>query len=340
MKFRELGKTGIDVSVVGLGGVTLGEMYERVPEERAAETLDGAWAAGMRLFDTSPWYGRGLSELRFGASLRQRDRDQFVLSTKVGRTFHRPADPAKIFHDDWVGGLPFEPRFDYTYTGIMRSFEQSLMRLGLNTIDVLLIHDLDLQEIGSEESLRSHRQDLADSGWRAIEELRSTCGVRAAGAGINAMGLIPGFLERFDLDFFLVAMPFTLLDQPVLDSEFPLCEGRGVGVIVGSPFASGILASGSKGASPYYNYLPATRDVLQRTAAIEKVCARHSVSLKAAAFNFPLLHPIVASVVSGAGSASQAEENAALAAVPVPRDLWLELRDLGLIHPGSPVPRS
>lgn len=337
---RKLGRSGVSISPIGLGGVPLGEIYARVDETVAQETMAAAWDAGIRYYDTSPWYGRGLSELRFGNLLRQKPRGEFVLSTKVGRTFHRPSDPASFTGEFWAGGLPFEHRFDYTYDGIMHSYDQSLMRLGLNTIDLLLIHDLDVAEIGSEDLVKHHFRDLERTGWRALEALRHSGEISAIGAGVNILGTIPEFLTRFDLNFFLVAMPYTLLDQEVLNEEFPLCQERGVGIVVGSPYASGILATGTKTSNPYYNYVPATSAILEKTKRIEAVCLQHDVPLKAAAFQFPLRHPIVASVVSGAGTPAQVTENARLLDVRIPEDFWQELMSLGLLHPDSPQARA
>ncbi|MBD9628206.1 aldo/keto reductase [Ensifer sp. ENS06] len=336
MKKRQLGRTDVMLSPVGIGGVPLGEIYKRVPENHARETLDTAWNAGIRYYDTSPWYGRGLSELRFGQMLRQQPRDEFVLSTKVGRTFHRPNDPGTFKGEFWAGGLPFEHRFDYTYDGIMRSYEQSQMRLGLNTIDMLLIHDLDVAEIGSPDLVNAHFTDLERSGWRALEALRHFGEIKAVGAGVNILGTIPEFVHRFDIDFFLVAMPFTLLDQTVLEKEFPLCADRNIGIVIGSPYASGILATGTAVPTPFYNYVPATAEIIDKTRRIEAVCERHGVPLKAAAYQYTLRHPLVASVVSGAGSTKQAAENAAQVDVPISEDFWNELKTLRLLHPLSP----
>ena len=326
----------MELSPVGLGGVPLGEIYRVVPEPQARATLDTAWDAGIRYYDTSPWYGRGLSELRFGAMLRHRPRSEFVLSTKVGRTFHRPQDYATFKGAFWKGGLPFEHRFDYTYDGIMRSYDQSLMRLGLNSIDLLLIHDLDVAEIGSEDLVKQHFTDLERSGWRALETLRHYGEIAGIGAGVNIMGTIPEFLRRFELDFFLVAMPYTLLDQAPLEHEFPLCLERGVGVVIGSPFASGILATGAGAPNAQYNYVPATPSILDKVRRIEQLCADFGISLKAAAYQFPLRHKIVASVVSGADSPQQAEENAGLVRVAIPDAFWSALRQTGLVHPAAP----
>ena len=336
MKRRPLGRTNVELSPVGFGGVPLGEIYHRVPEPQARATLESAWNNGIRYYDTSPWYGRGLSELRFGAALRQHRREDFVLSTKVGRTFHRPSDPANFRGAFWAGGLPFEHRFDYTYDGIMRSYEQSLMRLGINTVDLLLIHDLDVAEIGSADLVAQHFVDLENSGWRALEALRHFGDIRGIGAGVNIMGTIPEFLRRFELDFFLVAMPYTLLDQAPLEEEFPLCAEHGAGIVIGSPFASGILATGASAPNPRYNYLPAPPEIVERVRGIEAVCAAHSVTLKAAAYQFPLRHPLVASVVAGGDSPAQVAENAHLAETEIPEAFWADLRTEKLIHPGSP----
>jgi len=315
-----------------MGGVPLGEIYGRIEERNAEDTLTAAWDAGIRYFDTSPWYGRGLSELRFGHMLRQKPRGEFVLSTKVGRTFHRPSDPATFRGGFWKGGLPFEHRFDYTYDGIMRSYEQSMMRLGLNTLDLLFIHDLDIVELGSADLVQHHLRDLERSGWRALEMLRHYKEIVAIGAGVNIMGTIPEFLCRFDVDCFLVAMPFTLLDQAPLEEEFPLCAERGVAIIVGSPFASGILATGTRVEQTYYNYAPAMPDVIAKVQRIEATCNSYGVSLKAAAYQFPLRNSIVTSVVSGAASRQQAIENAGLLDINIPQGFWADLKSQGLLH--------
>jgi D-threo-aldose 1-dehydrogenase len=332
---RLLGRTEVRLSPVGMGGVPLGEIYERIDERIAEATLESAWDSGIRYFDTSPWYGRGLSELRFGHLLRRKARADFTLSTKVGRTFHRPPEPAQFVRQFWKGGLPFDHRFDYTHAGIMRSYEQSMMRLGLNSIDLLLIHDLDVAEIGSEDLVRHHTQQLETSGWRALETLRHYREIKAIGAGVNILGTIPELLRRFDLDFFLVAMPYTLLDQAPLDEEFPMCAERGVGIIVGSPFASGILATGTRVDKPMYNYVEATSEIVERVRRIETVCADYNVTLKAAAFQFPLRNSLVASVVSGAATPNQAAENAKLIDHPIPEQFWSELQRQQLLHPGA-----
>src|SRR5262249_2884425 len=208
---RRVGNTAFQVTQLGMGGASLGDMRESLPEALAVATVEAAHAAGISYFDTSPWYGNGKSELRFGHVLRTKPRGSFVLSTKVGRVHSRPADPDNYKHPAWVGGLPFEPRFDYTHDGILKSYEMSLARLGLNRVEALLIHDLDPGFHGSEEGVASRMSQLdTGDGYRALVDLKARGEIEAIGVGINLVGMIPRFLERFPVDFFLVAMPYTL----------------------------------------------------------------------------------------------------------------------------------
>jgi D-threo-aldose 1-dehydrogenase len=336
---RSLGRTGVQVTQLGYGGAAIGELYASVPEDDARATLDAAWEAGIRYFDTSPWYGRGLSELRTGAALRERPRDAFTLSTKVGRWLHPPADPATFDRAPWVGGLPFEIVFDYSYEGIMRAYEQSQLRLGMPSYDLAIVHDLDVRHHGQGARLDWFLGQLAGSGWRALDELKRGGAIRGIGAGINERGMIGRFLDHFDIDFFLVAMPYTLLHQEVLEDEFPACERRGVGFVIGAVYQSGILASGPLPGARY-NYLPAPPDVLERVARIEQVCMRHDVPLAAAALQFPLGHPAVASVIPGASRPDHVERNAASLRHPIPGGLWEELKAAGLMRADAPTPTT
>lgn len=332
---RRLGRTEVSVTELGFGGASIGELFVRVSEADAQATLGAAWAAGIRYFDTAPWYGRGLSELRTGAALRDHPRAEFSLSTKVGR-YLQPADREGYDGAPWLGGSPNKVVFDYTYDGIMRSVEGSRLRLGITRFDVAFIHDLD-RKYFDESTFEGHLRDLATSGWRALEELRSSGQIGAIGAGINDLGLIPRFLDLGDIDAFLVAMPYTLLDQDVLDHEFPACEERGVGFVIGAVFASGILA---KGALPgaRYAYAEAPAAVIDKTRQIEDVCRRHGVPLAAAALQFPLGHPAVASVIPGASSPAQQQRTIDDFQQPIPADLWAELKHLGLLREDAPVP--
>jgi D-threo-aldose 1-dehydrogenase len=334
---RTLGSTGIEVTQLGLGGASIGELFVRVPELDAFQTVRAAWDAGVRYFDTAPWYGRGLSELRMGAGLRGEDREAYTLSSKIGRWLRAPRNPATFTTAPWAGGSPNEVVFDYSYDGIMRGFEQSQQRLGITRLDVAWVHDLDHLYHGTGEKLDFHFGQLAASGWRAVDELKAAGLIRAVGAGINDRGLMTRFLDLVPVDAFLVAMPYTLLDQGVLDDEFPACEARGIGFVIGSPFASGILAKGDT-PDAKYAYAPASDEVRARVRGISAVCERHGAPLAAAALQFPLGHRAVASVIPGASSPAQAERNVAAFTHPIPVELWAELKHEGLLREDAPVP--
>jgi D-threo-aldose 1-dehydrogenase len=332
---RRLGRSEVEVTELGFGGASIGELFVRVTERDAAATLATAWDAGIRYFDTAPWYGRGLSELRTGAGLRDHPRADFTLSTKVGRWL-RPVAGDDFDGTPWVGGCRNEVVFDYTYDGIMRSVEGSRLRLGISRFDIAVIHDLDHLYFDA-ATMEGHFRDLRDSGWKALEELRASGQIGAIGAGINARGLIPRFLDAVDVDAFLVAMPYTLLHQEVLDDEFPAAVARGVGFVIGAVFQSGILATGAvEGAM--YDYAPAPPEAMERVRRIEAVCARHGVPLAAAALQFPLGHPSVAAVIPGAFHPDQVTRNVASFTHPIPGDLWAELKHEGLLRADAPVP--
>jgi len=334
---RQLGRTGALVSELGLGTAPLGELWDMIEEEEAGALLREAWDGGVRYFDTSPWYGKGQAEHRVGRALYRRPRDQYVVSSKVGRLLRRPLKPGPFEHGDWLGGLEFDAVFDYSYDGVMRSFEDSLQRLGLNRIDVLLIHDLDPWHFKTEAKVGPYMNQLYTGGWRALAELRDQGVIKGVGAGFNTMGTIPRYLDLFDIDFFLIAMRYTLLEQDVLDEEFPRCAERGVGIVVGGTYNSGILATGAV-SNAMHNYSPATPAILERVRRMEAVCARHKAPLAAAALQFPLGHPIVASAIPGAISRAQVAQNLAAFSHPIPADLWAELKHEKLLRADAPVP--
>ena len=335
-----LGRTSLELPRLGLGDASLGNIFDVIPETQADATLAAAWDAGVRFYDTSPWYGRGLSEHRIGRGLFLRPPGEAIVSTKVGRVLFAPDDVAAFEASErsWPNGLKFQHRHDYSYAGVMRSYEDSLQRLRRNRVDVLVIHDLDLANLGTEERVSQHLDELdRGGGMRALEELKAAGLIRAIGAGVNRMGTIPRFLERFELDFFLVALPYTLAEQPVLDAEFPLCEARGVGVIIGGVFASGILATGPVPGARY-NYQIANDEQLGRIGRIEAVCQRHGVPLAAAALQFTLHHPIVASVIPGAFHPDHPRRNVESMRVEIPTELWGELKHDGLLRVDAPTP--
>ena len=331
---RKLGRTQVKLTQFGFGAARLGELFARVSEEDSLATLQAVWKHGVRYFDTAPLYGFGLSEHRVGSFLYQQQRREFVLSTKVGRVLRAPEVKADFKAPLFLGGLPFDHVFDYCYDGIMRSFEDSLQRLRLNSIDLLVIHDLEFGYHGTE--LQGYQDQLSGSGWRALENLRSTGEIRAIGAGINEQGVIPRFLERFDLDFFVLAWSYTLLEQEALE-ELPLCQARNVGIILAAVFNSGILVTGAvEGAK--YNYQNAPAEILQRVSQIERVCRRHNVSMAAAALQFPLAHPCVASVIPGALHPREVEENLGYFQEEIPSALWAELKAEGFMRQDAPTP--
>jgi D-threo-aldose 1-dehydrogenase len=334
---RTLGRTGVTLTTLGLGTAPLGDLFAVVPDEEAQRVLDAGWDAGVRYFDTAPWYGRGQSEHRVGRALYRRPRDAFVLSTKVGRVLRASRDETRFERTFWTGGLPFPHSFDYSYDGIMRSYEDSQQRLGMSRIDLLLIHDLDIWHHGTPARVAAYLNELATGGWRALTELREAGLIRGIGAGVNELGMMPRFLDLVDLDFFLVALPYTLLDQNVLDEEFPRCAARGVGIVIGAPLASGILATGAV-AGAKYRYSDATPEVLDRVRRMESVCARHGATLAQAALQFPLGHPIVASVIPGALEAAHVRGNVASMTTTVPQAVWQELKAEGLLRQDAPVP--
>ena len=330
-------RTGVELSTLGFGGAPLGELFDPVSETEAQETLQAAWDAGIRYYDTAPFYGYGKSEHRLGHFLRQQKRKDFILSSKVGRVLTATRDLDSFDKGGWIGGLPFDYRFDYSYDGIMRSWEDSLQRLGLSSIDVLLIHDLDSFFHDSEQRFSAHVNQLITSGWRALDELRSQGLIKAVGTGLNRMGALPRLIDAVDLDLSIVAMPYTLLDQEVLEEEFPLCEEHGVRIVIGAVFASGILVSGpTEGAR--YAYDTASPEILDKTRRIQEVCQRHDVPLPAAAMQFPLGHPLVSAIIPGSMEPSHIQTNAKWFQHEIPADMWAELKTEGLLREDAPTP--
>ena len=334
---RGIGNTGTSVTEFGLGTAPLGDLFKMLDEDSAQGVLQAAWDVGVRYFDTSPFYGNGKSEHRVGHFLRQKPRDEYVLSTKVGRVFRPVYDLANFDPGPFIGALPFEFTVDYSYDGIMRSFEDSLQRLSLPSVDLLVIHDLDFYFYETEARVNAYLNQLFTSGWRALEELRSHGLVKGVGAGINELGMIPRFLDLVELDFFLVAYGYNLLTQEMLEEEFPLCEQRGISVIIGAVFASGILATGAVPGATYF-YAPASQEMMERTDRIEKICERHQTPLPCAALQFLLANPIVSAIIPGAMEVAHVRGNYDLLQRPIPAELWNELKVEGLLREDAPTP--
>ena len=341
-KRRRVGSTSLEVTQLGLGGTAFGNMYEVVSEEEASRTIEAAFSAGVRYFDTAPHYGRGFSEIRLGAGLARYDRNDVVISTKVGYTLEpRPQD--QINKGPFKETLPFEAVFDFSRDGVFRSYEESLKRLGTDRIDMLLIHDPDegvtINQPGSDPYIKSHFHEVMEQVYPALDELRSQGAVRALGLGMNQWQMLYDFALAGDFDCFLLAGRYTLLEQESLHKLLPVCEERNISIVIGGPYNSGILATGvMEGA--YFNYAPAPPDILERTRNIEAACARHGVSLRSAALQFPFGHPAVVSVIPGARSVAEVATNSDLFRRKTPADFWEELRDLSLIDLDAPLPRG
>jgi len=308
---------------LGFGTAPLGGLYEALDDETATAAVDHAWQAGIRFFDTAPLYGNGLAEERLGRVLATKPRDEFVLATKVGRLLRAgaPPEPGQVFR----GVPPSYPVFDFTYDGVMRSVEESLTRLGLERVDILHIHDPD-----------NHFDDAVDGAYRALDKLRQERVISAVGAGMNQAEMLVKFAKQADFDCFLLAGRYTLLDQVGLDELLPLCLDRGIAVIAGGVYNSGILADPKPGT--HYNYATASDDLVDQAERLNAVCARHGVPLKAAAIQFPLGHPAVTSVLIGCRSAAELDENITMFETPIPGELWAELKAERLLGAEIPTP--
>lgn len=316
---------------MGFGAAQIGNMGRKLDDATALGTIRTAWDRGIRYFDTAPLYGLGLSERRIGAALRAEDRDSFVLSTKVGLL----VDRERTAEDDGAREAEYEGdarHYAFDYDNIMRSFEASLRRLGLSGIDVLFVHDIDPVSHRSAEKSEFHIRELLDGGgWRALDELRASGAVKAIGFGSCDWRLSERFLHLLDPDIYLLAGRYTLMEQESAATFLPECLKRNVGIVIGSPFNSGILATGPiPGAR--YEYAPATDWALQQAGQLERVCRRFAVPLAQAALQFPLRHPAVVSIIPGNYTADEVERNTAMLDKPVPGDLWRALEAEGLVH--------
>jgi D-threo-aldose 1-dehydrogenase len=305
-------------SPLSLGCAQLGNLYRAIDDKQAAATVEAAWGAGIRYFDTAPHYGLGLSERRLGAALAGYERAEFVVSTKVGRLLE-PLDPARACDDDGFA-VPGTHRrvFDFSRDGVLRSLEESLDRLGLERVDVVYLHDPD-----------DHWQQALGEGYPALEELRAQGLVQSIGAGMNQSAMLADFVRHTDMDVLMLAGRYTLLEQDGADDLLEACLDRGARIVDAGVFNSGLLARSDPGADAHYNYAAAPPDVLARARELAEICARHGVELPAAALQFPIRHPAVASVCVGARSPEQILRNAALFAAPIPAELWEELSPRG-----------
>ncbi len=322
----------IELPRLGLGCAPLGGLLNGVSSEGAAEVLATALERGLRFFDTAPFYGFGLSERRVGDAIR--GRPDVILSTKVGRLLKpgAPEDPAAF---GWPEPLPFHPVYDYGYDGVMRSYEDSLQRLGLDRIDILLLHDIGSFTHPDPDEERRHFRDAMSGGYRALDELRRAGQIKAIGIGVNEVDVSLRVLEHGQWDVFLLAGRYTLLEQTPLEKLFPECERRGTRIIVGGPYNSGILVGGST-----WNYADAPAELHARVHRIREVCDRHGVPLPAAALQFCLANPIVDTVIPGTRTRQELLQAMEWLETAIPDGFWDDLKREGLLTTSAPTPRA
>jgi len=315
---------GLDVTSIGLGSAPLGGLFSAVSDADAEATLAAGWSAGIRFYDTAPLYGFGLAEHRLGAFLRQQKRESYAISTKVGRLLRAPG--AGTVEDDHFKDAPaLRPLFDFSYDGVMRSVEESLDRLGLDRVDVLLVHDPD-----------DHYDAAVSGAFRALMRLRDDGTVKAIGSGMNQSEMLTRFAEAVPVDCFLLAGRYTLLDQGALDALFPACVAKNIGILLGGIYNSGILANPHAGAK--FNYEDADAALVARALELDQLCRKHGTELKAAAYQFCMAHPAVTVAVMGARNAAEVADNIAMSERTVPQAFWRELRAKNLVDTRAPLP--
>ena len=334
-KFTTQADETIEFTTLGFGAAPLGNYRRALSEAEADETLNAAWDAGLRYFDTAPLYGFGLSEQRVGRMLAGRNRSDYTLSSKVGRLLERvPEEEADgmIFVDI----PPYKFVYDYSYDGVMRSYEESLKRIGVDRLDILYVHDIDAFNHGGRSEAEARTRELIDEGgWKALSELRSSGDVKAIGVGVNEWEPCAMMLDLADPDIFLLAGRYTLMEHEPLTKLFPECERRGVGVVIGGPYNSGVLVGGET-----YNYGDIPEDVAAQVRKLAGVCDRHKVRMPAAALQFVLAHPVVPCVIPGPMSVEETLSNVDLLDDQIPADFWSDLKQEGLIPEFAPVPES
>lgn len=316
-----MGKTTLRVTGLGLGTAPLGGLYEAVAEDDADAVVETAWERGIRLFDTAPQYGHGNAERRLGRNLKHRPRDEFVVATKVGRLLR----PEPLREKRYYFGTPDEiPVFDFSYDGVMRSVEESLRRLELDRVDILHIHDPD-----------DHPDEALDGALRALVQLRSEGTIAAVGSGMNQSAMLTRFARTGQFDCFLLAGRYTLLEQNALDDLLPQAAQRGIAIIAGGVYNSGLLADPSAGT--HYNYDVAPPDLIARAQRLQDVCRAHGVPLRAAAIQFPAFHPAIPAVLTGARNAAELLDTCELYGTSIPDELWNDLKAQGLLRTDAPT---
>ena len=329
-ELRKISDTDIAVTCFGFGGASMGNMYTVAHDDAAQKAIRSAYEAKVRYFDTAPMYGFGKSERLYGSVLKDQPRDSFVLSTKAGRLILACKPTPETEDTCFVEIDDAYAVFDYSSDGVLRSLEESRKRLGIDKIDIVYIHDPDVDD--------SFQQAL-DEAFPTLAELRSQGVIGAIGAGMNQAEMLRDFAKNADFDCFLLAGRYTLLDQIALKELLPLCQQKNISIIIGGAYNSGILATGAvEGA--HYNYAPAPPEIMEKTRKIESVCNRFNVSMKAAALQFPFGHPTVVSNIPGVKTKERFEENLSLFTDPIPADFWTALKEEELLVPEAPVPES
>ena len=331
-----LGNGGISFTELGFGAAPLGNLYRAISEDDAQGILQCAWDGGARYFDTAPLYGLGLSETRINHFLRGKPRDSYVISTKIGRHMRACAPDNRDGFGKWFDVPARNEVFDYSYDGVMWSLAASLERLGLDRVDILYAHDLDVFTHKTQAALDARLSEFMAGGYRALIDLRDQGVIRAFGAGVNEWQPCQWLLERGDFDLFLLAGRYTLLEQEALATFLPMAQVRGVGIIIGGPYNSGILATGPRPGA-FYNYDPAPDWVMTRAGALQAICAAHGIRLVDAAFQFPLLHPAVVSVIPGGQGLAEMDSNLAAARADIPAAFWANLKSEGLLRSDAPT---
>lgn len=333
---RNLGRTGVEVTTLSFGAAPIGNFMRPFTDDEARAMVDHSWTQGVRYFDTAPLYGHGLSEYRLGHALRERPRQEYVLSTKVGRVL-QPMPRNSFDSGLWVNTPPMATEYRYTYDGVMRSFEDTLQRLMTDHVEIVFMHDVDRYTHG--DAQQEMFTTAVEDGFKALVELRDQGVVRAIGFGVNEADVLAEAVHRTDADAVLLAGRYTLLEQDPLDDLMPLCQERQIGVVLGGVFNSGILATGPREGAKF-NYGPAPAHVTERARRLEAVCQRHGVPLPAAAIQFAAAHPAVASVCIGSRTREQQADTTRYLEMDIPAELWLQLRAEGLIREDAPTPRQ
>jgi D-threo-aldose 1-dehydrogenase len=338
---RRIGRTDLEVTCLGLGGGALGGLYDPVSEQDAVEAVRSAYDAGVRYFDTAPLYGHGRSEERIGRALAGVDRDSYVLSCKVGVVIEPQEGRSPELEERYADPFVLDGHYDFSYDGAMRSLEASLRRLGTDRIDIVYIHDPDEADSCLPPDARTgadHFETVMDGIYRALHDLRDQGVIQAIGIGLNGTEMLTRFARAGDFDAFLLAGRYTLLEQNGLDDLFPVCREKGISLVVGGVFNSGILAVGTADPDATYNYAKAEPEAVERVRRLEEVCRRHGVALPAAALQYPLGDDVVAAVIPGVRRAGEIDVNAGHIAQPIPPEMWEELRADGLVDPRAALP--